>query len=78
MNLSEYIDSPQKRELLARAVGSAPGYLWQIETAWRGKKPSPAFARRIESATNGAVTRYELRPDVFGTAPDIKAAEKAA
>ena len=25
-----------------------------------------AHAIRIERATNGAVTRYELRPDVFG------------
>lgn len=24
----------------------------------------------IEIATSGRVTRYELRPDVFGTAPD--------
>ena len=24
----------------------------------------------IEQATNGAVTRYDLRPDVFGPAPD--------
>lgn len=28
----------------------------------------------IERATNGAVTRYDLRPDVFGSPPDEAAA----
>lgn len=32
-------------------------------------QPSPMTAVVIERATNGAVTRYELRPDVFGPAP---------
>ena len=32
-----------------------------------GARPLPArWAITIEEATNGAVTRYELRPDVFG------------
>lgn len=32
----------------------------------------------IETATGGAVTRYDLRPDVFGQAPDPQPVEKAA
>ena len=34
----------------------------------RGKVPADRCIA-IERATNGAVTRYELRPDVFGTKP---------
>lgn len=33
-----------------------------------GKAPGE-FCRAIEAATGGKVTRYELRPDVFGPAP---------
>lgn len=74
MNLADYAKTPEQRALLARAVGSDPQYMWQLVTGWRGKRPSPELARRIESATNGAVSRYELRPDIFGTRPDTKAA----
>ncbi|MEW5248642.1 helix-turn-helix domain-containing protein [Microbulbifer discodermiae] len=30
----------------------------------------PRHCRRIEQATNGVVTRYDLRPDIFGSAPE--------
>ena len=30
------------------------------------KKPSAKNAIRIEKATNGAITRAEIRPDLFG------------
>jgi len=33
-------------------------------------RPSPKNAVVIERATEGQVTRYQLRPDVFGAAPD--------
>lgn len=33
-------------------------------------QPSPKTAVAIERATNGKLTRYDLRPDVFGPAPD--------
>jgi DNA-binding transcriptional regulator YdaS (Cro superfamily) len=31
----------------------------------------------IERATGGAVTRYDLRPDIFGDAPDGAPAREA-
>lgn len=40
---------------------------------WRARGPLGVPAARclaIERATHGAVTRYELRPDVFGLAPE--------
>jgi len=38
--------------------------LYQIS---RGHKlPSAKMARRLDEASNGAVSRHELRPDIFG------------
>ena len=37
----------------------------------------PASCIPIETATGGAVTRYELRPDVFGPPPAPPAEEAA-
>jgi DNA-binding transcriptional regulator YdaS (Cro superfamily) len=51
---------------------------------WRARKRVPAErCIAIETATDGAVTRYDLRPDVFGPPPAVKAdpqpqAERAA
>ncbi len=52
---------------LARAIGVTPPSVHQ----WlRGSRPiPPAQCIPIETATNGAVTRYDLRPDVFGAPP---------
>lgn len=74
MNLAEYASNPVKRNALARAVGANPQYMYQMAVGWNGKRPSPGMARKIESATNGIVTRYELRPDIFGVAPETKVA----
>lgn len=63
MNLAEYL-LIEDRKRLAKAVGVCPAYLYQIATGRR--KPSPALAKRIAAATNGAVTLAELRPDVWG------------
>lgn len=49
---------------LARRVGVTPAMVWQWEN---GIRPVPATrCAAIEQATGGAVTRQELRPDVFG------------
>lgn len=59
---------------LARALGVRQGHVW----AWlnrTGKVPAN-HCLRIEEVTKGKVTRYDLRPDVFGPAP--KTSKKAA
>lgn len=50
---------------LARAVGVTPGFANQ----WvHGLRPIPAHqCIPIEEACGGVVTRYDLRPDVFGS-----------
>ncbi|MEA3641859.1 MAG: helix-turn-helix domain-containing protein [Lamprobacter sp.] len=52
---------------LAKALGVSK----QAVSHWRtGRYRVPAeHCREIERLTNGAVTVYELRPDVFGPAP---------
>ena len=52
---------------LARRIGVRQGTLWK----WLRKGVAPAeHIVAIERATNGKISRYELRPDVFGPAPD--------
>jgi DNA-binding transcriptional regulator YdaS (Cro superfamily) len=80
MNLTEHIlaeggtakaSCPVIAQIAGRA-GCSPATLYMI--AGGHKKPSAILAGAIADATGGAVTRQDLRPDVFG-AP---AADQAA
>lgn len=72
MDLHTYISIPERRQALADELQTAPVYLWQIATAWRGKRASWSMAKRIEAATEKLgpekVSKESLRPDVFGPA----------
>lgn len=50
---------------LARALGVSP----QAVHKWRSSRVPAERCAEVEKATAGAVTRYDLRPDVFGPAP---------
>jgi DNA-binding transcriptional regulator YdaS (Cro superfamily) len=51
----------------AKAISKSQPF---VNDMLHGKKRVPAeLCQKIEAATNGAVTRYDLRPDVFGEAP---------
>jgi DNA-binding transcriptional regulator YdaS (Cro superfamily) len=52
---------------LAKAIGVRQQHVWN----WlnRDGKPAAEYVLQIESAVSGKVTRYELRPDVFGAPP---------
>lgn len=54
---------------LARVCGVQQGQVWN----WlhRNRKTPPQYVLPIERATHGAVTRYELRHDIFGPAPGV-------
>lgn len=60
-----------KQRELAAMLGCSQAMITHLETGRRCV--SPLFARKIESITGGAVTRYDLRPDVFGDAPGAAA-----
>ena len=47
---------------LAKALGVVP----MAVTNWKKRGVPVAWAPEIERATNGLVTRAELRPDIFG------------
>ena len=50
---------------LAKQIGVTPQFVYQIV---KGLRPVPAtLVLKIEAATGGTVSRYELRPDIFGT-----------
>lgn len=49
---------------LADAIGTSQPFVSQWVLDYR--PVSPRFARKIEEVTGGQVTRYQLRPDVFG------------
>lgn len=54
------------RAALAEAIGVTPSFISQLVN---GERPIPAErVLAIEHATGGKVTRYQLRPDVFGKA----------
>lgn len=52
---------------LARRVGVT----YQAVRKWEKSRTPAERCRAIERATGGQITRYELRPDVFGPAPDV-------
>ena len=62
--LSRAIEKLGGQSALARACGVKQGHVWH----WLNKSRSvPAnYVLAIEAATGGAVTRHELRPDIFG------------
>lgn len=52
---------------LATAIGELP----QTVSMWRKRGRVPAEkCIAVEKASGGTASRYELRPDVFGAAPD--------
>ncbi|MBS1834255.1 MAG: helix-turn-helix domain-containing protein [Acidobacteria bacterium] len=66
MDLKTYAPTMRALDDLAKQVDSSSMYLWQIANRWKGRKAGPHLAIAIESATQGAVTRADLRPDIFG------------
>lgn len=54
-------------------AGTTIGYLRKALS--KGQRFDGALARRLDEESGGAVSRYELRPDIFGASP---AADKAA
>lgn len=65
--IEEAVDFFGSQSGLAAAVDVSASFVSQLV---RGDRPVPAkLAPVIEEATGGRVTRYKLRPDVFGDEP---------
>ena len=66
MNLAQYLASPgalSPLELCRRAGIKNPDQLRQWRFGYAGRRPEPRYCLAIERATEGAVTRRDLRPD---------------
>ncbi|MBB6910216.1 helix-turn-helix domain-containing protein, partial [Escherichia coli] len=48
---------------LAGKVGSTPGYLRLVFNGY--KKASFVLAKKLEQCTSGAITKSDLRPDIY-------------
>ena len=63
MRIQSLLDQRNDFERIAGDAETTPDYL--IQLAYGFSKASPQLAKRLEKATNGRTTRYELRPDVY-------------
>ena len=63
--LKKAIEIVGSQSALARACGVKQAHVWNWLNKGRRKVPAE-YAVAIERATNKRVTRYQLRPDVFG------------
>lgn len=63
--MKEYWDSltKEQQECLAFNVGSTSGYLRLIFNGY--KKAGFSLAKKLEDTTSGAVTKSDLRPDIY-------------
>lgn len=69
--LSKAVELCEGQAELARRIGGKvkQAHVWN----WLRSGRAPAeHCRAIEEAVEGRVTRYQLRPDVFGTRPEAK------
>lgn len=70
--LSRAIAAVGGQSELARRIGKTQGHI----SSWlrRDAKVPAECVLAVESACDGEVTRYELRPDIYGAAPPSKRA----
>ncbi len=66
MKLNEYLSRPDSLSVaqLSKLIGvKSDVQVRQWQHGYAGRKPSPEYALAIERATDGLVTRKDLRPD---------------
>lgn len=76
MKIADYL---KERSLSQQAFAEQVGVTQSRVSQWLAGERIPAErAASIERATAGAVTRYDLRPDVFGAPPPATSEQEAA
>jgi DNA-binding transcriptional regulator YdaS (Cro superfamily) len=76
MTLNEYVSHERGlQRQIALTLGISPVLISQWSSGSRQVPAERCLA--IEKATSGKVTRYDLRPDIFGSAPSEEAAHVA-
>lgn len=66
MKLKQYFDDEPIGAIKEMAEYLGVTQSWMSLLIHEKRRPSAVLARRIEEATQGLVTRKELRPDLFG------------
>lgn len=77
MDIRSYLAAKQlSQDQFAKLAGVSQGLVWQ----WLNGRTTITAERAIalEKVTAGEVTRYDLRPDIFGEAPAQPRTEAAA
>lgn len=76
MGISKYLAKNKlSQDGFAKQIGVSQGLVWQWIT---GKtRITVERAIEIERKTDGKITRHELRPDIFGPAPQSQEQEAA-
>ena len=77
MDIRSYLEAKQlSQDQFAKIAGVSQGLVWQ----WLNRRTTITAERAIdiERKTDGTVTRYDLRPDVFGPPPTKPRQAKAA
>lgn len=69
--LQEAVSIIGGQQALAARIGVRQAHVWNWLNRDKSPVPPAEYCLPIENATGGRVTRYELRPDVFGPAPTI-------
>lgn len=62
----------EESERVAIEAGTTLDYFKQI--MYGNRFPSHQLAKRLEEASEGRITRYSLRPDIFGSISDQQVA----
>ena len=65
MNLQQYFSTEPRGAKIEMARHLGISAEWMSKLIALKVKPSPLLSRRIEEATQGLVTRRDLRPDLF-------------
>lgn len=65
--------SAAERIELANKVDSEPGYLWQLATRWRGKKPSLDFMLKL-AAADSRLTVTDMAEEFAASTPEQREA----
>lgn len=73
--LSRAVEIAGSQAALAEKIGKKQP---QIAMWLKRGTVDPAYCIAIEEATGAQVTRYDLRPDVFGEAPKAPSQDQAA
>lgn len=73
MKLKDYLERHGAKTKLANVIGAQPQLVWQWASGVRNVPVDRCYS--IEQATDGAVTRIDLRPDDWQTIwPELAAA----